>query len=292
MGGLQRLFLRITPIIMLICFICFGITHAFQQAGQPNITYLTHEVIAVDDNNTPNDTTDDITIDNYTFDVQSYANNININILKRATTNIINLEAYTETINGFKNIWRDGYQFGDGVHTIVNAIILAINTLLVPLNVILAPIRIIAGILLTAFSLVGININRETIIITSLNAILDHAAIPMINPTFNKDDLSNMAGEQWHFSDEMYGSYMVYVFDFKDMNNNQYTALYVKDDNGNTGRQLVWYVDQNDNIVYVYIDVWVSTAYQTIEIVNMPQNQDEQALIYRFLRSQATQVNW
>ena len=147
MNGLQRLFLRITPIIMLICFICFGITHAFQQEGQANITYLTHQTITIDDNNTIT-TTDDLTIENYEFDFTAYRTNIqNSNILKRAVTNTIDTQTYKEVIERFNTIWQDGYQFLDGVHTIVNALVLVVDSLIIPINVVITPLRIIAGVL-------------------------------------------------------------------------------------------------------------------------------------------------
>ena len=126
MGGLQRLFLRITPIIMLICFICFGITHTFQQEGQPNITYLTSEVITLDDNNTQT-TTDDITIKNYNFDFKSYRENIDINILKRSVNNSLNIDSFKTTINGFRTIWNNGYQVGDVLRSVANGILLIIE---------------------------------------------------------------------------------------------------------------------------------------------------------------------
>lgn len=286
MGGLQRLFLKITPIIMLICFICFGITHAFQEERQPNITYLTHETIEVIADNPVTEQNEQVTIENYNFDFQSYRDNIDIDILKRATTNVIDVKSYKDTLDEFNNIWEDGYQFGDGIQTIVNAVILVINTLIMPINIIIAPVRVIAGILLTGISLVGIDINRNTAIITSLNAILDNLAIPLINPTFNKDDIRNMTGEVWRFNNNMYGDYAVYEFEFT-ANNTTYTAIR---QNRTNNTNTVEYRSQNNEWIQVYNAYWLSSNYKTITILNMPDDTDEKAQIYKYLRGRAEQL--
>lgn len=187
MSGLQRLFLRITPIIMLICFVCLGISHAFQQEGQPNITYLTTEIITLDDNNTET-TEDDITITNYKFDFRSYTQNIDNDILKRATENVFNIDDYNKNVAVFNLIWNDGYDFGDGIQTIVNAVILVINSLLTLFNILLTPIRITAGIIITALSILGIDVtkNQNKPLIYTLHGILDNLNIKLMKPTYNE----------------------------------------------------------------------------------------------------------
>ena len=199
MGGLQRLFLRITPIIMLICFICFGITHTFQQERQPNITYLTHETIEVIADDPLTEENEQITIENYNFDFQSYRENIDQNILKRSINKTFDFTTYENVLNTYNEIWEDGYDFLDGVQTLTNTILLIINTLILPINIILVPLRITCGILLTAFSLIGINISRNTPIITALNSIIDNANIPMIEPTYNKG-YNYVNGTTWIFN--------------------------------------------------------------------------------------------
>ena len=292
MGGLQRLFLRITPIIMLICFVCLGITHTFQQEGQPNITYLTSEVITIDDNNTPNNTTDDLTVRNYTYDFESYRNNLNQNILQRSITNTIDVETYQKTTEQFNVIWADGYQFGDGVQTIVNAVILVINSLIIPINIIITPLRLTAGVLLTAMSLVGININRQTFILKALNAILDYTAIPMINPTFNKENAYDMEGEVWQFGSNMYGNYAVYEFTFITTDGTTYTAIKQNTEYANnTTNNYVEYRTTNNEWVRVYYNQWLDAKYRTIAIQQMPVDSEQEAQIYKYIFNRATQLD-
>lgn len=199
MSGLQRLFLRITPIITLICFICFGIYHTFETNQTGSITYLSKEVITLNDNATPEDTTDDLTIEQYKFDTKSYVENINQDILKRSTNNVADLTIYERNLATFNLIWEDGYNFGDGIQTIINVGLLLINTLILPINILLVPLRIIAGVLLTAFSIVGINVNSETPIINFLNTILDNLVIPLIDPTQNKEGNHEYDNTVWYF---------------------------------------------------------------------------------------------
>lgn len=201
MGGLYRLFLRITPIITLICFICFGITHTFQQQNQQPLTYLSTEevqyTIYTRDPNTQEYIQETETQEIYTFDMTSYVNNLNQNILKRATNNIFDLTAYKKTLDTFDNIWKDGYQFGDGVQTIINTGILIVNTIITIINVVITPLRLIAGIILTGLSVMGININRQTPFITAMNAILDNANIKYLKPTWNDENPPTLNDTKW-----------------------------------------------------------------------------------------------
>lgn len=179
MEGLQKFFLKITPIIMLICFVCFGISHTFN-AGNNNITYLTQETIQIDENTS---------IDQYKFDFRSYADNIDISILKRSTNQIIDIDTWQSTINSYNILWQDGYDIGDISQTILNSGILIIDGIIQFINITLVPWRIISGILLTGLSIIGININKETIIHNTLNSILDYAQIPLIAPVLPNGQL-------------------------------------------------------------------------------------------------------
>lgn len=301
MGGLQRFFIRITPIIMLICFICFGISYSFETAGSnQQITYLTHETITIDDNETPNDTTDDIVIDDYSFDFRSYRQNINIDILKRATNNIIDIEAYKTTKDEFNNIWKNGYNPGDIVRTVGNALLLVINTLILPINIIIAPLRITSGILLTAFSIIGININNNTGIIKALNSILDNAAIPMLRPTFsnNPDSIINST---WKFNNEIRFSYQsysatrTYVVNFSIPES---TATYTKIRTTVNFLETVntieyFYIDENntEQSLYVYNNGWIYQNAREITIISHEMTQEQYELFMTFLNAYASQIN-
>lgn len=194
MGGLTRLFMRILPIITLICFICFGITYTFESADIHDITYLSTETINVGTQENPNN----ITL--YQFDTKSYIENVNVNILKEATTKTIEFDKYMHTYDNFNIIWQDGYKAGAVTQTILNGVLLLVNTLILPINILLVPMRITAGLLLTAFSLIGINIGTETPgpIITMNQFILHRLAIPLIDPTEEYGTTPELAGTQWY----------------------------------------------------------------------------------------------
>lgn len=228
MGGLERILMRITPIFMLICFICLGITHTFQADYNQQITYMSE--VYYDKTNfhpidNPTQEQKETALKVYEFDTQSYIDNIDIDILKRATTKTIQFETYIETLESFNTIWDNGYQTGDVLDTILNAVILIINTVLLPINIILVPLRIIAGIFLTAFSLVGININRETAIIIMLNFIIDRLAIPLISTVGNEETAQKLEGSFWVLNppEEKAGNF---TFNFQATLNNNYSMTY------------------------------------------------------------------
>lgn len=163
MGGLQRLFLRITPIVMILCFIAYGITQIFTQEG---LTYINQEEVIV---NATNNTRITIT----TFDFASYMKNINFNNLKKAVTNVLNIEEWQENLMYFKNTWEEGYKIGNIIKTVSWTVITTINILLEGINILIVPIRIIAGLFLTAFNIIGINTNTGTPICNLLNRLLN-----------------------------------------------------------------------------------------------------------------------
>lgn len=169
-GGLGNFFKKVIPIIMLICFISFGISIIFQNT---DITYLKHITIDSQGNTLEHNY--------YTFDFNSYVQNIDIDILKRAITNIIDTESYQDVLNSWETIWTDGYQLGDIFSSIVNGFIMLIDVAITAINFLIVPIRIIAGVLLTGLSILGIDINSNGTIITSLNTLLDSATIPLID---------------------------------------------------------------------------------------------------------------
>lgn len=217
MSGLERLLFRITPIFMLICFICLGITHTFQTAGAENITYLSetyYDKTNFQPIDNPTEQQKEQALKVYEFDTQNYVTNINQNILKRATTNTIQFDTYQETINAFNLIWEDGYQPLDILKTILNACILVVNTVLIIINVIITPLRITSGILLTGFSVLGININRQTPITTALQTILDSFAIALIQPVSDNTEESALTDTAWHLNNEIEQKQSGYVFEF------------------------------------------------------------------------------
>lgn len=167
MEGLKRVIFRITPIIMLFCFVCLGISYAF---NIPDLTYLTYKYTQTGTKI-------------YYFDLSSYINNIDIDILKKATSTLFDVKIFENIKNAFTTIWADGYQAKDILKTVGNGFIMLADTIIYAINFLLIAIRIICGILLTGMSLIGININAEgSIIINGLNTILENAIISYIQP--------------------------------------------------------------------------------------------------------------
>lgn len=164
MGGLKNFFFRIVPLITLICMICFGISYLF---NIENLTYLETKTIG-------NETI-------HTFNLSLYIRNLDINILKRAVSNVVDTETFIDIFEAWQTLWDDGYDFGDIFWSIVNGFIMVIDVILLIINIAIIPFRIIAGLLLTGMSLIGINISNEnSTILTALNTILDVATIPLI----------------------------------------------------------------------------------------------------------------
>lgn len=198
-GGLGNLFKKIIPIIMLVCFICLGITHTFGRfqatetngVSESNISYISK----VDANSETNPNA----MSYYTLDVNNYLSNIDFDILKRATNHVIDTETLQDNLRTFNLIWENGYQIGDVSDTIINGILLIINLISTAINLCILPVRIIAGILLTGFALVGIKTNTNGIIINGLNALLDVTAIPLINPTIQQEVTNSLTNTTWKF---------------------------------------------------------------------------------------------
>lgn len=163
----MKILAKLIPFTFLLCLVCFGISYIF---GIDNLTYLTF-----------NTTNNGMKV--YYFDFNAYTQNIDINILKRATSNVIDTTTFNNIVEAWKTIWEDGYNFGDITESVVNGFIMVFNIIILLVNIPLVLLRIASGILLTGLSLLGININNQTgIIIPSLNAILDFGAIDYIQP--------------------------------------------------------------------------------------------------------------
>ena len=267
MGGLGKLFTRIIPIIMLVCFVCFGITHAFNEVGIENKTYLSSQTINVGTQENPQ------TIKYYNLDVVSYLNGVNSNILTRSIDKVIEIDTYKQTLNSFNNIWKDGYQVGDIIRTVGNGILLVVNTIILPINILLVPIRIIAGIIITALSLVGINTSKKGIITDSLNAIIDNLAIPLIKPIFDKNP-NSLINQTYIFNENIrmfwnnYNNDLTYPIQFT-CNNQQYTSLRMTINFWETDTYIYYiYLDNNQQQqqLVVYHNGWLQQEYRTITI--------------------------
>lgn len=162
----MKIFAKLIPLIFLLCLVCLGISYIFNING---LTYLTSYK-------------NDAGLIVYTFDFTSYFDNINIDIIKKATKDTIDISKFTGMIENFKTIWEDGYNIGDITKTVTNGFALVINLIILIINIPLTILRILAGLLLTALSLLGININSDSIILKSLNTFLNYAVIPYLDP--------------------------------------------------------------------------------------------------------------
>lgn len=296
MDGLKHLLFRVIPLITLICFVCFGITHAFQQQDEAPITYLETNYydksngFVIIENPTEEQKEADTTLKVYEFNFTAYRNNIDQNILKRSVENTLTLEAYQWTLEQFNKIWDDGYQLFDVTKTIANAIVLVINTLILPINILLIPLRIISGILLTGISLIGININNSTIVAPILIFILDKLTIPFIQPNnttnyqFYRNINEHYQGDQTIYLDfkvneaigkaikiEQYSGSHVRMSYLIEVNNTQEWVVVF--DSGSTGNAWGAYYDENS----------------VLNISTMNDNtQEEQQIITQFLSNYGT----
>lgn len=290
MGGLQRLYFRILPIITLICFICFGVTHIFDRNETKHITYLTHETINTGTAENP------IYIENYNFDMRSYIDNIDINILERATNQVIDTNTFENTLYRFNQIWENGYDVGDVSMTIINGIILVVNGILTMINMTLIPIRIACGILLTAFSLVGININVETPITKSLNWLLDSLQIPLIQPTDTNTSgqYTDLYQTEW-LIDEVVTSqtgWDTQQFNFTTANNQTFNAIRLLKNGNNYTLQYMFYANNTwyHRDVYDNIDGWSQQEDRRITITSQNLTQEDIANIRAFLSTIGEEV--
>lgn len=162
----RPLFTKVLPFTLLLCMICFGIDIIFPNM---NVTYLTHTTI----NGSAL----------YQFDFTSYFQNLSIDLLKKATTNLIDTETFKNIVETWKTIWEDGYDLGDMLKTIVNGFIMVIDAFLTIINLIIVILRIIIAILLLGMSVIGINIsNPDSTILKALNDIVKSLTIDLVQP--------------------------------------------------------------------------------------------------------------
>ena len=285
MGGLYRLFLKITPIMLLICCICFGISHTFQKEGQLDITYLTTETINIGTEEEPENKTI------YVFDMPTYVKNIDQHILSRSIEHTVDLQAYQNLQKRFNQIWEDGYQFGDIFNTILNAVLLGINTLILPINIILVPLRVASAIILTGMSLVGINTDHGIFIVPILNFIVDNLAIPYIGITNEGSAPTTYSNTYWYFNKslaltELSDTYF-YFFSFTNQSISYYGMTII--DNK------VYYIDVYNgqyryNVVYQNNN-WINDDYRTIHIVEQTISDNVAIKLNSFIPNNATLIN-
>lgn len=254
MTGLQKFFFKIFPIITLICFVSIGIMNIF---NNENLTYLSSEYIDKDTGQIYTNPTNEQRENSYhlyTFDVRSYANNIDQDVLARSIENTLDIQTYNRVLGKFNEIWDDGYQLFDGVSTIINVGILIVDTLILPINIVITPLRLCSGILLTCMSLIGININANTTINTMLNGILDYAIIPLIRPTYNNEEPEMYVGRTYKFNDYLNSGVMGNVTTNINVNftanNTQYTGFYYNQQSINDVN--LYFIDTSNNQILVY----------------------------------------
>lgn len=163
---IRPLFTKVLPFTMLLCIVCFGIDIIFPNM---NITYLTHTTI----NSSVL----------YQFDFTSYFQNLSIELLRKATSDMIDTETFKNIVETWKTIWTDGYDLGDIFKTVVNGFIMVIDAFLTIINLIIVILRIIIALLLLGMSIIGINIsNPNSTILTALNDIVESTPITLIQP--------------------------------------------------------------------------------------------------------------
>lgn len=274
MGGLGNLFKRILPIIMIICFICLGITHIFKPTPNRQLTYLTQETIHSDITNT--DTTF------YKFDTNAYMSNITSNTLKESLNLEDSFSTYQQVLRTFGLIWADGYQIGDIIKTIGNAVILLIDTLIMPINFILIPIRISMAILLTTLSLIGINTGYKVGLIKFITVLATEIEIPLLSMKNDTQsvviDSTIQQGSQWQINNSplLYANKQI-DFIFYDTDYTEYKAIKYEITNATINNPIqknsLYYQKANDTWILVYEKIgftqtWTNDKYKTIILGN------------------------
>lgn len=269
MGGLERFFLRITPIIMLICFICFGITHIFgnrNQNGQ-HLTYLENNKILL---NNPEQDGYVNSIVEYKFNVEEYIENASTKTLIEGLQKSADFQGWVNNINAFKTIWENGYNAGDIALSVVNGCILIVNSIITLINFTLIPIRLSAAIFLTAISIMGVNINYDGTIINALKLMINSTTIPNIEPLLP-------TGQSIYYLQtyKFYDSFIVFkeklIIDVNfECDNETYNRIYWGM-NGKIEYVKIFTVGPNttEETTTVYIPTtWVWPTYQTITILD------------------------
>lgn len=308
MGGLANLFKKIIPIITLICFVCFGITTAIKTQNNVQLTYLTEEYYnktTFEKINNPTQQEKQNAEKFYHFDMVEYANNLDINIITTATQNVIDIEAYKNTSAKITGLWTNGYQIGDITKTILNAIILVIDTLIVAINIAFLPLRLIAGILLTAMSLIGINISKGIVLIPFLKIVLNNFAIPLISSTTEQANYNNaLSNTTWTWKtvqDSWFPEWKFFGVNTKGININftsndmNFWQIVLKT-NG-FGQHSIIYYEANKNFGHtnnaytVYKNGWYNNAYKTITIKGNNYNNSELTTATNWLNQYMTQQN-
>ena len=264
-GGLGNFFKKIIPIIMLVCFVSLGITKSFEALGIENLTYLSQETINVGTEENPQN------FEYYNLDVNGYMQGMETNILERAVSNVFDVDTYSRVLNTFNQIWADGYQFFDGIFTLINAIILVIDSMIMPINALLVLCRVGCALILTGLTIVGININAGGVITTALFAIVDHLAIPLIPPVYNVDMNTTLNGREYKFlnsnltlnsgifSNNKYFYFESNGIEWSSMNDYSNKLVYGKYEQGNPN-QIQLTVYENGQ--------WINQAYREITILD------------------------
>lgn len=164
MNGLKRILFRIIPFVILFSFIGYGITIIFVTE---NITYLST-----------------ITINGQTmqyFDIASYLRGITARPLIDGFTKVFTIQPWVTQIENFSRIWENGYDLFDVVKSVVAGFLMIANFFILIYNCCTLPARMLAGLILTIFSIAGINITANTPIVTIMKSIIAYYQVPFIN---------------------------------------------------------------------------------------------------------------
>lgn len=168
MGLLKRVLFTIIPVATILIAVSYGIDAIFGNAA--DLTYLgwtspTGEYYA------------------NVYDFRAYLSALNISDLTKPFVNLANsLDIIAAPFRAIQKILADGYNFGDGIKTIVNGIIGIINALIWVIDMVFSIIQALVIILGKILSLVGININSEFVVIKAFRTFTEFTIIPGIPP--------------------------------------------------------------------------------------------------------------
>lgn len=156
----------IIPYILLLCCLAYGIDILTAKTTTGiALTYMQTETI--------NGTLI------YKFDTIQWLQDISTFHIEDKLTTLFNF--FNSVISQFKSyasIWGDGYDFGDGLKTIVNTLSILINTISIVLNGILYILQLLVYVLGKLVNIIGINTSAQWL--NPLRVMLETSGIPLI----------------------------------------------------------------------------------------------------------------
>lgn len=168
MGLLKRVLFTIIPVATILIAVSYGIDAIFGNTA--DLTYLgwtspTGEYYA------------------NVYDFRAYLSALNVSDLTKPFMNLANsLDIIVAPFRAIQGLFEDGYNFGDGIKTIINCLFGIINALIWVIDMLFSILQAVIILLGKILSLVGININSDFVVIKAFRTFTEFTIIPGIPP--------------------------------------------------------------------------------------------------------------